>query len=114
MRSLLAQIGGQPLLLWIADHLPPARQKIIDLTLRPTLIDAEMIAAISVHAGGVIHSVPSSEARAMGLEGMVFERTELPIAASLPGPYVHREVCNILMPHIERALGGRKAGLRLI
>jgi hypothetical protein len=108
MRSLLAQIGGKPLLLWVADALPPPRKDVVDLFVNPMLIDAEMIAGLGPYAGHIVYAVPSPEARAMGLDGMVFDSTELPIAANLPGPYVHRELCNALLPHIEKRLGTRQ------
>ena len=106
MRNLLVQVGGRPLLLWIADEMPPAPNEKIDLFFNPMLIDTAMIAALAPHAGDVIYAVPSPEARAMGLDGMVYDPTELPIAASLPGPYVHREVCNAVLPYLEEKLGG--------
>jgi hypothetical protein len=109
MRNLLGQLGGKPLLLWIADAMPPAPTQKIDLFLNPMLIDAAMIDALTPYAGEVVYALPSQEARAMGLDGMVYEATELPIAASLPGPYVHREVCNALLPYIEAYFGGSTA-----
>lgn len=109
MRNLLGQLGGKPLLLWIADAMPPAPAQQIDLFFNPMLIDTAMIDALTPHAGQVVYALPSLEARAMGLDGMVYDPTELPIAASLPGPYVHREVCNALLPYIEAYFRGSTA-----
>ncbi|MDZ7905749.1 MAG: DUF6473 family protein [Cypionkella sp.] len=109
MRVLLNQINGQTLLLWIADAMPPPRHAAIDLVFNPMLIDAEMIGQLSPKSGHIVYAVPSPEARAMGLEGMVYDPTELPVAAALPGPSVHREICNAVLPHLEQMLSVRQA-----
>jgi hypothetical protein len=76
-----------------------------DLFLNPMLIDTDMIAKIAPGAAAVSEVVSTAEARAMGLDGMIYAPTELPTAAILPGPYVHREICDALLPVIERLLG---------
>lgn len=110
MRSLLAQIGGQSILLWIADSLPPQPEEAIDLVFNPMLIDARMINALTLRNGRIVYVVPSPEARAMGLEGMIYDPSELPLAASLPGPFIHREICNAVLPHLEEMLASGGAG----
>ncbi len=114
MRGLLSGIGRHAALLWAGDAMPKPRAEKADLFTAPLLIDAEMMAEIANHAARTVYAVASPEARAMGLEGMAFEADELPIAASLPGPYVHREVCDTLLPHIEEMLSLPAAGRRLM
>lgn len=104
MRSLLGQIRGQVILLWIADAMPPQPDDPFDLVFNPMMIDAQMIAALAQRNTRVVYAIPTDEARAMGLEGMFFDPSELPVAASLPGPLIHREICNALLPHLHDLL----------
>ncbi len=105
MTAQLRQISGPTILLWVSDIAPPPMGTAAqDLFLNPMLIDSRMIAKIAPRAAVVINAVISAEARAMGLDGMVYAPTELPSAALLPSPYVHREICDALLPVIERLL----------
>jgi hypothetical protein len=88
-------------LLWLGDSMPPQDDENTDLFSNPALVTAQMIAQVLRAQDRLVCAVGSPEARAMGLEGMAFDPSELPIAASLPGPYVHREICTALTPHIE-------------
>jgi hypothetical protein len=105
MKVLTAQLGDRAILLWLSENTPPQADEPPDLFINPTLITAGMVAAVMRANDRLVCALPSQEARAMGLEGMSFDPAELPIAASLPGPFVHREVCNALLPHIEDFLG---------
>lgn len=105
MRALLGRLGRQTILLWIADTMPPPPGGTVDLFLDQILIDTTMIETISAFAETIVYAIPSPEARAMGLAGMIYDQTELPIAASLPGPYVHRDICTAILPEIEQRLG---------
>lgn len=107
MSLLLRQFTGPTILLWSSDAPPPPEQAQSDLFLNPMLIDAGMIAEIAPHSSAVLAAISSAEARAMGMEGMVYAPTELPAAAALPGPFIHREICDALLPVIERLLGAR-------
>jgi hypothetical protein len=105
MRQVLGQLTCPKLVLWVSD-LPPSDPN-QDLFLNPMLIDQTMIDEIARHADAVIHAIPSAEARLMGLEGMGFAPSELPAAAGALGPYVHREICDVLHPALEFALRRR-------
>lgn len=98
MIGLLERLPGKTVLLWMADH-PPARGGgRADLTVDPILIDTEMIAAVRSRATACVELVSSAQARARGLEGMVFGQLEAPAALGLPGPAVHAEVAARLGP----------------
>ncbi len=112
MRSLLAQVGGRAILLWSGDTMPPPVGAPIDLFVDPMLVDSAMIGTIAPHAARVVYAIPTPEARAMGTEGMVFDPSEMPVAINLPGPYIHRELCQTLLPHIEDLLDLRSPPLR--
>lgn len=107
MRALLARLGRQTLLLWVGDAMPPPAFAPIDLHLDQFLVDSAMIDTISAQASGLVYAIPSPEAQAAGLEGMVFGPTEMEIAANLVGPYVHRDICTALLPHIEDHLSAK-------
>jgi len=101
MKTLLGNLGRRVILLWLGDDLPPQDDQSTDLFACPALVTAQMIGQVLRSQDRLVCAVSSPEARAMGLEGMAFDPSELPIAASLPGPYVHREICTALTPHVE-------------
>jgi len=101
MKALLNALGNRVILLWASDAPPPHPSQMPDLFLAPALVTTDMIAAVMRGQDRLVCAIASPEARAMGLEGMAFDAAELPIAASLPGPYVHREICETLLAHVE-------------
>ena len=107
MRALLDRLGKRTVLLWTADKMPPAPDAPIDLLLDQILIDSAMIDKIARRSCGIVYAPPSPEARAAGLDGMVFDPTERAIAASVPGPYSHRDICTALLPQIEALLSAK-------
>lgn len=104
MKQLLERIGGQTVLLWMADHRPVPAGSMIRLDRDPILIDAGMIAAVKGHATDYVEVVPSREARAQGVAGKAFAPLEEPAAALVPGPAEHREVARALVPVIQKLL----------
>jgi len=112
MRALLAGLPGRAILLWSADQMPPPVGAPIDLFQEPVLVDSAMVGTIAPMAQQVVYAIASPEARAMGTDGMVFAPDELPLAANLASPYVHREICIALLGPIDDALaiGQRRRG----
>lgn len=104
MTALLAQITCPTVLLWLADTPPPSPDRRADLEIEPMLVDADMIAAVRPHATTDIEVVPSAAARRLGAEGMAFGPMEAPAAATLPGPAVHHEVSERLVPVLHQLL----------
>lgn len=109
MRALLDRLGDKAVLLWLADHMPTAAADRANLALHPMLIDTALIAELATNGPPVVYAVPTPEARATGLEGMIYDPAELAIAASLPGPIAHREICNALLPQLEAMLSAKQA-----
>jgi hypothetical protein len=107
MHSLLAQISGPTILLWSGNAQPPLQQAPIDLRADHLLVTQQMVEAVASKANRMVYAIASPEARAMGTTGMDFDPLELPFAAQSAGPYVHREISNTLLPHIEGLLGQR-------
>ena len=104
MKALLAQLACPTVLLWLADAPPPAPGRRADLGLDPMLVDAEMVAAIRLHATSYVEMVPSPEVRANRAEGMAFGPMEAPAAACLPGPAVHHELAKRLVPVLRQLI----------
>lgn len=97
MRQLLQKIAGPTVLLWIAGAGGgEARQD--GLGDEPLLVDATMVDSVAHFASRVVRVEPSAAARAAGTEGMVFGELEQPAAAALPGPQIHQEVAEALVP----------------
>ena len=104
MKQLLARLTGRTILLWMADAPPPSPTRRVDLSRTPMLVDTEMVAAIRPQASAYVESISSAEAQAHGLEGMGYAPLDAPAAAGVPGPWVHREVAEALLPVIHRLL----------
>ena len=104
MKQLLARLTGRTILLWMSDTAPPTPTRRVDLARLPMLVDAEMVNAIRPLATAYVEAISSAEARAHGAEGMSYAAMEAPAAASVPGPWVHREVADALLPVIHRLL----------
>lgn len=105
MRHLLQKIGGRILLLWIGGASGADPQVTADgLGHEPLFIDDGMVAAIRSEAAELIRVTPSQEALSAGTEGMSFGPLEAPVAAVMPGPMVHKEIADALVPAIRRQL----------
>ncbi len=104
MKLLLARLAGPTILLWMADVAPPSPTRQVELARNPLLVDAEMVAVIRPSATGYVQVISSAQARAQGVEGMVFGPLDAPAAATVPGPLVHREVAEALLPLIHQLL----------
>lgn len=101
MKLLLARLTGKTVLLWMANASPPAPGGRADILPDPMLVDCEMLAAVSAYASAFVEVSGSPEARAKGTEGMAFTPLEAPAAAGLPGPAIHKEVADRLLPVLQ-------------
>lgn len=104
MRELLAAIGGQKVLLWLADHRPedtPAA----DCRYRndPLFVDRSMLDALDGAADDYVEVVYDRGDRAHWTDGMVFSELEAPVAMQTPGVVAHETAA--------AALSERLAGL---
>lgn len=103
MAMLIERIDGVPILLWIGRKPPPA-QATDAMSTDPLFVDAAMIAALRSRVADYVEVVPSESALSMGTVGMSFPEIEAPAAAALPGPLVHDEIANALVPAINRLM----------
>lgn len=104
MTDILGRMPCPTVLLWLGAAPPPSPGRRADLTLEPMLVDAEMVAAVRPLATSYVEVIPSVAARRLGVEGMAFDAMEAPAAALLPGPAVHGEVAERLVPVLRQLI----------
>ena len=104
MKQLLTRLTGRTILLWMSEVPPPSPTRRGDLVRAPLLVDSEMVAAIRPMASAYVEAVSSAEARSQGMAGMDYAPFEAAAATGLPGPLVHREVADALLPAINRLI----------
>ncbi len=101
MRALLPRLGRKVVLLWMADHAPDATGDApAD---EPMLVNRPMIEALRPAVADVVEVVYSPEARAQGLDGMVYPALAEAAARAMPGPVQHAEVAEALRPVLRAA-----------
>ena len=104
MKALLSQLGGNVVLLWMAETAPPQPERRVDMQRNPLLIDAEMISAVQPSAAAYLEVVYSDEGLGDGCAGMVFAQMEAGAASELPNPRLHVEVSNAMIPILNAVL----------
>lgn len=107
MTNLLAQIGSPTIVFWSGDAMPPPQEGPLDLFASHLLIARQMVDTVAQRADRLVYAIASPEARAASTEGMIFDPIEMPFAMQLAGPYVHRELSDTLLPHIEDLLAAK-------
>ena len=104
MTSLLSKFPQRAVLLWMAEHTPPAQSRRAALAGDPILVDADMLAKVLPLARGYVEVISPQSSGATGLDGMAFPPLEAPAAAALPGPAAHRDVARALAEALEGVL----------
>ncbi len=104
MKALLSQLGGNVVLLWMAETAPPQPERRVDMQRNPLLIDAEMISAVQTSAAAYLEVVYSDEGLGDGCAGMVFAPMEAGAASELPNPRLHVEVSKAMIPILNTVL----------
>jgi len=101
MQSLITQIGGKVVLLWLADHAPNDAAGQMGGGSDPLFIDRNMINSLMGSVSGVIEIVAEPKERRQGLQEMVFAPLERPAAEEMLGPIVHRRAAAQLAQKIQ-------------
>lgn len=102
--EMIRRLPGPVVLLWVADHAPPAAGSAAQLAASPVLVDAGMIQSLRGLVADYVELVSSAEARAEGVSGMIFSPLYQRAASELPGPAVHREIAAALADSIQAYL----------
>jgi hypothetical protein len=95
MKHLLAQIRGQVVLMWFADHPIPSTSP-SSLEGDPLFVNRDMIETLRPRVTHLIEVVASDAAQTEGTRGMVFSEFEACAAAEQLGPFAHMEAATAL------------------
>ena len=98
MQTLIEQIDGKVVLLWLADHTPEQADSRGMSEAEPLFVDRAMIDRLAVSVADVIEIVSDPAERREGLDEMAFAPLEEPAAEEMLGPVVHRRVAAALAP----------------
>ena len=103
MRSLVREIGGRVVLLWMSDRRP---EELADLTgeTGPLFVTRDMLEKLRPEVLDIVEVVAPQRYGAAETQGMVFPELERPAAESLPGPATHRLAAEALAPCLEALL----------
>jgi hypothetical protein len=102
MKGILARLPQRRVLLWTANHPPP--EGLQGPEVEPMFVDRAMIDALRPHVSAVVEHVASPVALAEGVQSMRFTPAEEHAAQELPGPAIHREAAEALLPVLEGLL----------
>lgn len=105
MRSLLGQIEGRKILLWMADHAPYSTATGGTICRDPLFVDRAMLNAISDYADELVEVVARREEIEAGRDHMVFAEMEYGAAQEMLGPIVHERVADALQPVLTSLTG---------
>jgi hypothetical protein len=108
MISVLQQIEGKVVLLWMSDQAPAPRNThspIPDLSQTPLFVTREMLDEVAAYAHGLVETVISSQALAAGCDGMEYGEMDAPAAAQMYGPRAHGEAAAALSSSLQHLLG---------
>lgn len=100
MRTLLKQIDGKKILLWLADHAPYSATTGGTICRDPLFIDRAMLNAIRPDADALIEIVAGPEEIGSGRARLIFSDFERSEAEEVLGPDVHERVVAELVPHL--------------
>lgn len=103
MRSLIRDIGGRVVLLWMADRQPEDAADLSDEG-GPVFVTRAMIDTLRDEVLDLVEVVAPEPYGPAETEGMVFPEMERPVALNLPGPRMHGLVADALAPRIEALL----------
>ena len=104
MKLMLRRITGRTVLLWFADHSPPADNALFNGPAHapePLFVTRRMIDEVTEHATSFVEVAASPHARAAGTTGMSFCEMETMAARKLLGPQAHGEVAKQLARVLE-------------
>ena len=109
MRTLIDQIGGKVVLLWLASHEPDHSRQASIRRAEPLFVERGMIEAVRSHADAVVEVVATRDEVTAGNDELVFATMERPAAQEMLGPVVHRRAACELAPVLRRLVEPRAA-----
>jgi len=107
-RTILQKIGGDVVLLWLADHSPDEEWNPEGIGSDPLFVDRGMLLELQPLVKDIVEVVPSASAVAEGTDGMVYSPLEEPAAKELLSLGAHREAAEALARPMKKLLGRRR------
>ena len=98
MRTLLGQIEGKKILLWMADHAPFSTATGGTICREPLFVDRAMLNAVRDHADALVEVVGRRGEIEAGRDLMVYSEMEYAAVQEMLGPIVHERVADALEP----------------
>ncbi|KMW60345.1 hypothetical protein AIOL_000498 [Candidatus Rhodobacter oscarellae] len=98
MRTLLDQIDGKKVLLWLADHAPYSNETGGTICREPLFVDRAMLNAVAGHADALVEVVGNPQDITTGCGHLVFSDFERADAEEMLGPLVHDQCAQKLEP----------------
>ncbi|MBT8409653.1 MAG: hypothetical protein KJN93_08520 [Alphaproteobacteria bacterium] len=95
MKALIGRIGGDVVLLWMAEQKPGALV-IDEMESDPIMVEPPMLDELASLVRGRVDVTPSASARDSGLDGKIYSELEAAVAGEMPGPIFHSEVAEAL------------------
>ena len=90
MLTLIRQIDGPVVLLWLADHAPGENPGLSEGNAEPLFVEQDMIEKLRPSVNDVVEIVASADEIAQGMDELVYAPMEQAAAEELLGPVVHR------------------------
>ena len=103
MRSLVRELDGRVVLLWMADRAPEEMSN-APAEAGPLFVNRKMLEALRPEVLDLVEVVAPRRYGPDETEGMVFAEMERPVALSLPGPRMHGLVAEALAPRLDALL----------
>lgn len=103
MKSLVRDIGGRVVLLWMSD-LTPERDLDLANDGGPLFVTREMLDALRSEVLDIVEVVSPRRYGSAETEGMVFPELERPVAENLPGPGMHGRTAEALALRLSNLL----------
>lgn len=103
MQSLVRELSGRVVLLWIADRSPEEAAG-DESSNAPLFVTREMIEVLRRDVLDIVEVVAPERYGDAETEGMIFPELERSVAQRLPGPRTHALAADALAPSLERLL----------
>jgi len=98
MRTLLGQIDGKKILLWLSDHAPFSNATGGTICRDPLFIDRAMLNAVKKHADALVEVVGTKAEIEEGQKQLIYSEMEYGSAQEMLGPIVHQRAADALEP----------------
>ena len=100
MRTLMENVSGDKLLLWMSDRAPDEAGMDDPLARDPLFVTRPMLDQIGEYSESLVEVVGTREEIEAGRDRMVFSQLEEPVAHEMLGPVVHEAAARDLVSEL--------------